>query len=83
MRTTIRLEESLLAEAKKLAHETNRTLAAVIEDALRAAVARRHRPPPNRRVKLITDGRGGLRPGIDLDNSSALLDAMESGDDAD
>jgi hypothetical protein len=81
MRTTIRLDDDLLARAKALAAKSGRTLTAVIEDALRAALAqaspRRRREP----TSLPTFGRGGLRPGVDLDDSSALLDGMESGPD--
>ncbi|MFN0156329.1 MAG: type II toxin-antitoxin system VapB family antitoxin [Gaiella sp.] len=75
MRTTIRLDESLLRDAKRRAAETGRTLTAVIEDALRRALA--ERPREQARQRVPTYGRGGLRPGIDLDDSSALLDAME------
>ena len=77
MRTTIRLDEPLLAEAKKAAAEIGKTLTAMIEDALREALARRkHRKklPP---VKLNTFGGKGLQPGVDLDDSASLLDLME------
>ena len=40
MRTTIQLDDQLLLEAKKHAAQTGRTLKAVIEDALREALAR-------------------------------------------
>jgi hypothetical protein len=53
MRTTIRLDAALLAEAKKLAAETDQTLTAIIEDALRERLARRKsRPAPP--VRLVT-----------------------------
>jgi hypothetical protein len=79
MRTTIRLKPGLLAEAKKLAADTNRTLTKVIEDALREVLARRRRP---RRctVALTVVGGRGVNPGIDLDDSAALLAAMERRD---
>jgi hypothetical protein len=78
MRTTIRLDEDLLARAKALAARTGRTLTAVIEDALRAALAqarpaRRREPTP-----LPTFGSGGVRSGVDLDDSAALTELMES-----
>ena len=38
MRTTVRLDDKLLAEAKKLAIDTGRTFTQVIEDALRIAL---------------------------------------------
>lgn len=80
MRTTIRLNARLLAEAKKLAADTNRTLTKVIEDALREVLARRRRPP-RRAVSLTVVGGRGVNPGIDLDDSAALLAAMEGRDD--
>ena len=79
MRTTIRLNARLLAEAKKLAAETNRTLTKVIEDALQEVLARRRRPA-RRTVSLTIVSGHGVNPGIDLDDSAALLAAMESRD---
>ena len=79
MRTTVRLDPELLAEAKALAARTNRTLTKVIEDSLRQALARRSsgREP----VELpVSPGGGGLMPGVDLDNNAALLDIMEADD---
>ena len=79
MRTTIRLNARLLAEAKKLAADTNRTLTKVIEDALREVLARRRRSP-RRAVSLTVVGGRGVNPGINLDDSAALLAAMEDRD---
>ena len=81
MRTTIRLDDQLLARAKKLAAETGRTLTGVIEDALREVLARRQPPRRRRPVRLTTFGGPGLRPGVDLDDGAALLDLMERPDD--
>lgn len=77
MRTTIRLDDQLLADAKQLAARTGRTLTAVIEDALREALARSAQPTPPRRFKMPTFRGDGLQPGVDLDDSAALLDMME------
>ncbi len=77
MRTTIRLDDALLTEAKKKAVDSHRTLTAVIEDALRESLARKHRPAKRRHVRLPVAGRGGLQPGVDLDNTAALLDRMD------
>jgi len=76
MRTTVRLDDELLAEAKALAARTGRTLTQVIQDSLREALARR--PEGNgRRVELPVVHGGGLRPGVNLDSMSELLDIME------
>jgi hypothetical protein len=83
MRTTIRLPESLLAEAKKLASNTGRTLTTVIEDSLREALTRRAQPQRRRKVKLTTFGGRGLQAGVDLDDTASLLDRMERPDGSD
>lgn len=77
MRTTIRLPDDLLEAAKRHAVDTGRTLTKVIEDALRAALARRESGPDTEAVELPTYGTGGLRPGVDLDDSASLLDLMD------
>ena len=82
MRTTIRLNDSLLAEVKKLAADTGRTLTTVVEDALREALARRQRPKPRTCLKLTTFKGRGLQAGVDLDDSASLLDRMEGRDAA-
>jgi hypothetical protein len=78
MRTTVRLDERLLAEAKKRAAETGRTLTAVLEDALRETLARPSTRAKRRPVRLKTVKGDGVRPGVDLDDTSALFDLMES-----
>lgn len=78
MRTTVRLDEHLLAEVKKLAAESGRTLTSVLEDALRDTLARRSVMAKRTRVRLKTVGSGGVRPGVDLDDSAALQETMES-----
>lgn len=77
MRTTIRIDDRLLAEAKAQAARSGRTLTAVVEDALRAALRRRERPGGTRPPDLPTSPGGRLQPGVDLDDSAALLDLME------
>lgn len=84
MRTTVRLDERLLREAKSVAARERRTLTAVIDEALRQFLARRSpggakRPP----FSLTTFGEGGLRPGVDLDDTAALIDLMEAGEPLD
>jgi hypothetical protein len=77
MRTTIRLDDHVLAEAKQLAARTGRSLTRVIEDALRETLRRRKPPERRPRVRLPTVSGRGLLPGIDLDHTAALLDALE------
>lgn len=80
MRTTVRLDDGLLAQAKQLAAKRGTTLTAVIEDALRETLARRSSPEAGEPVELPTYGSGGVQPGVDLDDSAALLATMESGE---
>jgi hypothetical protein len=77
MRTTIRLDDDLLREAKAYAAATDRTLTRLVEDALREALTRRRQQARRPRVELPTSGGGGLQPGVDLDNSAALWDLMD------
>lgn len=76
MRTTIKIDDRLLAEAKARAATSGRTLNAVVEDALREALSRRVRTGGGR-VELPTFPGSRLLPGVDLDDSAALLERME------
>jgi len=78
MRTTVRLNERILAEAKKYAAESGRTLTAVLEDALRETLARRKARTRTKPVRLKTVKGDGVRRGVDLDDTASLLDLMES-----
>lgn len=78
MRTTIRLADTLLLEAKREAARCGTTLTAIIEESLRARLARRRADGDRRkRVRLTTAGAGGLRPGVELDDAVALIDVMD------
>jgi hypothetical protein len=77
MRTTIRLDDSLLAEAKRIAAEQGSTLTSIIENALRQTIVHQKRAEKRGKVRFTTSGKGGLRPGVDLDDSAALLDLLE------
>jgi hypothetical protein len=79
MRTTINIDDDLLAEAKQVAAKTGRSLTAVVEDALRESL-RRRQGTARRAVELPTFGEGGVQPGVDLDDSAALLDLMDQDD---
>jgi len=81
MRTTIRIDERLLKEAKQQAIRSGKTLTAIIEDALRESLTRQRGSGPRETVRLVTFEGKGLLPGVDLDDSAALLDLMESSDD--
>jgi hypothetical protein len=75
MRTTIKIDDALLVEAKTWAARSGRTLNEVVEDALRQAFARRDEA--GRRVELPVFRSSRVMPGVDLDDSAALLDLMD------
>ncbi|MFO0791030.1 MAG: CopG family transcriptional regulator [Pirellulales bacterium] len=80
MRTTLRLDDRLLADVKKLAIDTGRTFTQVVEDALRVALAHRSKQRKRKPVKLHTCGGKGLQAGVDLSNNAALADLMDEHD---
>ena len=71
------MDDQLLMAAKQRAAQTGRTLKAVIEDALREALARPDVPQPQSRVRLQTFKGRVVQRGVDLDDTSSLLDLME------
>ena len=77
MRTTVRLDDRLFAQIKRYAQDSGQTFTTILQDALRGVLSRRVVRPKSRRVKLITFSGKGLLPGVDLDDTSALLDLME------
>lgn len=77
MRTTVRLDDGLLKEAKRFALEHGCTLTSLIEDGLREVIARKGPAMAARKVKLHTVSGDGLHAGVDLDDSASLLDGMD------
>jgi hypothetical protein len=78
MRTTVNIDDRLLAETKLLAAGTGKTVTAIIEDALRERLARQELVKRTAPVRLPTSGGDGLQPGVDLDDSAALRDLMDA-----
>lgn len=81
MRMTIHIDEQLLEEAKQLAARTGKSLASIIEDALRESLSQQRGSGQREPVSLVTLSGNALLPSVDLDNSAALLDVMEASDD--
>ena len=78
MRTTVRLSDGLLERAKREAAKRGVTLTALIEQGLRREMAKPAKAVERQRVSLPVCKRGGeTLPGVDLDDSAALLDRME------
>jgi hypothetical protein len=82
MRTTIRLDDDLLAEVKLLAASSGKTLTSVVEDALRETLSRQKQMTERRPVRLTTVSGQGLQSGIDLDHLASLLAIVEESDDS-
>jgi len=74
------MNAQLLADAKQAAARTGRSLTALIEDAVRAALARQPAGRRRGRVRLTTVRGRGPRPGVDLDRTAVLLDVLDRGD---
>lgn len=78
MRTTVRLDDDLLQQAKVHAAETGRTLTALIEDALRQAMST-HADTGRRTEYQVRTFRSALCRGVDLSDNSALAVLMDEG----
>lgn len=77
-RTTVRLEESLLKRAKREAVRRGSTVTALMEEGLQLVLAEKYGKPAAR-VKLpLCRAGGGVLPGVDLNDSTSLLDIMEA-----
>ena len=78
MRTTVRLPDGLLRQVKAEAARRGETVTTLIERGLRMVLATSGRGGRRARIILpVSEASGGTRPGVDLDDSSALLDVLE------
>lgn len=78
MRTTIRLPDDLYGRAKTRAAATGQSFTQFLEDAVRSSLALERASEVEGPYELhpLTPGHG-LQAGVDLDDTSALLDRME------
>ena len=78
MRTTIRLDDNFLRQVKREAQRRGETITSMIEQGLRLVLASSQPRQPRKRVKIpVSREGGGVAPGVDLNDSAALLDLME------
>ncbi len=79
MKTTVELPDELLIEAKIRAAELRRPLRALIEEGLRARLARvdKGRKARHRKIRWVTV-KGGLPPDLDITNREKMHDWMRS-----
>jgi hypothetical protein len=78
MRTTVRLDDGLLEQAKVAARQRHRTVTSLIEEGLRLVLTNERAAARRTKVLLpVSRETGGVLPGVDLNNSAGLLDLME------
>lgn len=76
MKTTLDLNDTLLAEAKALAAKQLVTLTRLIEEALQLRL--RKQKPASKPVRLpVYKGKGGPMPGLDGLSNKDMLDAAD------
>ena len=77
-RTTVRLPQDLLNQARRKAAAEGRTLTSLIEDGLRAIISDRPKTAKRKRIlPRISKATGGLMPGVDLTNPWTLQEAED------
>jgi hypothetical protein len=78
MRTTVRINDELLQRAKTRAHDQGRSLTSLIEEGLRVILAE---PPAELQEPPelpVSQARGGVLPGVDLNRASDLEEVMNN-----
>lgn len=79
MRTTVSIDDHLLAQARERAHGRRQTLGQLVEDALRRELGARPADAPRPPLPVMTGGTGP-RPGVDLTSNRALHEALDEGE---
>jgi hypothetical protein len=76
MRTTIAIDDNLLAQAKRRARLLGLTLGQLVEEALRLELSRSLSPGERPPVPVFRGG-SGLRPGLDGASNRSLLEELD------
>ena len=81
MKTTLDINDQLLANAKALAAQQRTSLTRLIEEGLQLRLRAQVATPPRGKLRLpVFKGRGGVVAGVDPLSNKAMLEAL--GDDA-
>lgn len=81
MKTTLDLNDTLIADAKAIAAKQRTTLTRIVEEGLRLRIASARGAKPAMGFKFpVLRGKGGLRPGIDPRSNRSMLDAADADD---
>jgi hypothetical protein len=75
MRTTITLDERLLAQLKRRASESGTSVSKLIEQAVRLFIRTPRSPAPEDAFELVTFGVGGRFSRLNIDKTASLLEA--------
>lgn len=78
MRTTVSINDELLAAAKRRARERDQTLGEVVDAALRRELAVERDAAAAPAIPIFTGG-SGPRAGIDLNSNRDLAEALDEG----
>lgn len=80
MKTTLDLNDELLAEAKALAARQRTTLTRVVEEGLQLRLQRHAQPSKHKNARShlrVFEGQGGLQPGVDPSSNKSALQAAD------
>ena len=77
MRTTLTIDSDVERLLRREMRRTNRSMEAVVNDALRVGLGMRSKPPRARRFKVEPHA-FGFKPGVDVDGLNQLADEMET-----
>ena len=80
MRTTVSIDDALLARAKMFAVRQGRTLNSVVEDALRELLERHAQQSAGARIDLVVYEGNGLVVSVDPNMHAALRDLDDAED---
>lgn len=79
MKTTLNIDDRLLADAKALAAQQRTTLTRVIEEGLHLRLRATSATGEEAKLRLpVLKGRGGLVSGVDPLSNKALLEALDT-----
>lgn len=82
MKTTLDIDDGLLASAKALAAQQQTTLTRLIEEGLRLRLRGVRVPRAGKPRLPVFKGRGGLVSGLDGTSNKAMFAALDADDDA-
>ena len=77
MRTTVDIDDALMVATKSFAERNQKTLKAVVEQALRELLSGPSRQDSDAPPIPVFSGKG-VQPGVDLTDNSAIEDLMDA-----